>query len=268
MSDSTPTASVLAARGVHFRHDNGHQVLAGVDLDIAAGARIALLGANGAGKSTLFRILAGAWKPTAGAVEHHGAPVAYTRSGRDALRRSVQLVLQEPDDQIFAMSVAADVSYGPVNQGLDPVEVEARVAEALAAAEIADLADRVPHQLSYGQRKRVALAGALAMRPEVLLLDEPTAGLDPAGARQLHRTLDALHSERVAVVLSTHDVNLAYEFADLAAILVDGTLHAGPPAELMTDRDLIARARLELPWAPMVSHALGRPVARPEDLIR
>ncbi|APT85376.1 cobalt ABC transporter [Corynebacterium aquilae DSM 44791] len=252
---------------VHFTHDNGYQVLRGINLNIRPGDRIALLGANGSGKSTLFRLLAGAWVPTQGHIIHRGQPVTYNRAGRDALRRSVQLVLQEPDDQIFAMSVAADVSYGPTNQGLSEDEVRQRVAAAMEAAEITDLAHRVPHQLSYGQRKRVALAGALAMQPEILLLDEPTAGLDPAGSRQLHHTLNALHERHTAVVLSTHDVNMAYEFATTVAVLVDGKLHVGSPGEIMTDKELISRARLELPWAPAVSHALGRTIEHPEQLL-
>lgn len=260
------TGPVLAANSVHFSHLGGVDVLRGVDLSIHPGDRIALLGANGAGKSTLFRLLAGAWEPTGGTIVHRGKPVNYSKRGRDELRRSVQLVLQEPDDQIFAMSVAADVSFGPMGQGLAEEEVEQRVAEALRAAEIEDLADRVPHQLSYGQRKRVTLAGALAMHPSVLLLDEPTAGLDPAGARQLLVTLDELHRRGVAVVVSTHDVNMAYEFADTAAVLVEGKLVTGAADDVMTDRDLVRRARLELPWAPMASRLLGRVVRRPEDL--
>src|SRR5699024_9349950 len=198
--------SILAARGIGFRHP-GVQVLSGVDLEIFAGERLALLGANGSGKSTLLRLLAGAIRPTSGALEFDGSPYSYGRRGRNHLRQRVQLVLQDPDDQLFATSVAADVSYGPVNQGLPDEEIRARVEKAMAAAEVTDLADRVPHQLPYGQRKRVALAGALAMRPDVLLLDEPTAGLDPAATRTLLDTLGALHDQGVAVVMATHDVD-------------------------------------------------------------
>ena len=127
----------------------------------------------------------------------------------------------------------------------------------MAATEVRDLADRVPHQLSYGQRKRVALAGALAMEPDVLLLDEPTAGLDPAGTEQLIGTLAAT---RAAVVLATHDVNLAYRVADTAWVFAGGELHTGKANELLADQELLREARLELPWAPVVSQALGRSV--------
>ena len=261
--------SILAARGIGFRHP-GVQVLSGVDLEIFAGERLALLGANGSGKSTLLRLLAGAIRPTSGALDFDGSPYSYGRRGRNHLRQRVQLVLQDPDDQLFATSVAADVSYGPVNQGLPDEEIRARVEKAMAAAEVTDLADRVPHQLSYGQRKRVALAGALAMRPDVLLLDEPTAGLDPAATRKLLDTLGALHDQGVAVVMATHDVDVAWAFAARAAVLVDGGAVTGDAADVLLDPVLAQRARLSLPWAPMVARALGRDPATirgPEDLL-
>lgn len=261
--------SILAARGIGFRHP-GVQVLSDVDLEVFAGERLALLGANGSGKSTLLRLLAGAIRPTSGHLEFDGSPCSYGRRGRNHLRRRVQLVLQDPDDQLFATSVAADVSYGPVNQGLPEDEVRARVDEAMAAAEVADLADRVPHQLSYGQRKRVALAGALAMRPDVLLLDEPTAGLDPAATRNLLGTLAGLHDRGVAVVMATHDVDVAWAFAARAAVLVDGGAVTGDAADVLLDPKLARRARLSLPWAPMVARALGRDPATihgPDDLL-
>ena len=261
--------SILAARGIGFRHP-GVQVLSDVDLEVFAGERLALLGANGSGKSTLLRLLAGAIRPTSGHLEFDGSPCSYGRRGRNHLRRRVQLVLQDPDDQLFATSVAADVSYGPVNQGLPEGEVRVRVDEAMAAAEVADLADRVPHQLSYGQRKRVALAGELAMRPVVLLLDEPTAGLDPAATRNLLGTLAGLHDRGVAVVMATHDVDVAWAFAARAAVLVDGGAVTGDAADVLLDPVLAQRARLSLPWAPMVARALGRDPATihgPDDLL-
>lgn len=261
--------SILAARGIGFRHP-GVQVLSGVDLEIFAGERLALLGANGSGKSTLLRLLAGAIRPTSGALEFDGSPYSHGRRGRNHLRQRVQLVLQDPDDQLFATSVAADVSYGPVNQGLPDEEIRARVEKAMAAAEVTDLADRVPHQLSYGQRKRVALAGALAMRPDVLLLDEPTAGLDPAATRKLLDTLGALHDQGVAVVMATHDVDVAWSFAARAAVLVDGGAVTGDAADVLLDPELVGRARLSLPWAPLAARALGldpAAVRGPEDLL-
>lgn len=261
--------SILSARDVGFRHP-GVRVLDGVSVNVARGERLAVLGANGSGKSTLLRMFAGALEPTDGHLELDGEPYSYGRRGRNALRERVQLVLQDPDDQLFATSVAADVSYGPVNQGLPEAEVRDRVDAAMAAAEVADLADRVPHQLSYGQRKRVALAGALAMRPDVLLLDEPTAGLDPAATRNLLATLAGLHDRGVAVVMATHDVDVAWAFASRATILVDGGAITGDSADILVDPGPMARARLSLPWAPLVARALGRDAADvtgPADLL-
>lgn len=263
-------APLVSVRGVRFRHP-GVEVLRGVDVDVFPGDRLALLGANGSGKSTLLRLIAGAAEPDGGGLSLDGRPYDYGRKGRNRIRGRIQMLMQDPGDQIFATSVAADVSYGPVNQGLSEDEVRARVDEAMAAAEISDLADRVPHQLSYGQRKRVALAGALAMKPDVLLLDEPTAGLDPVASRNLLDTLARLHEAGVAVVMATHEVDVAWGFARRAAVLSDGQLTVGPSDRVLLDVDLVTRARLALPWAPLVARAIGRDVAevrRPEDLLR
>lgn len=246
--------TVLSARGLTFAHPDAPTVLHGVDLDVGPGSRTAVLGANGSGKTTLFRLLAGGLRPSAGQVCLDGEPVGYDRAGRNRLRRRVQLVLQEPDDQLFAPSVFQDVGFGPVNLGLAPEVVRGRVAAALAATGTTELADRPPHLLSFGQRKRVTLAGALAMAPDVLVLDEPTAGLDPAGVTQLVGVLAAYPG---AVLLSTHDVDLAFGWASEAVVVGDGRLVTGPVEVLLDDDALLTRARLTRPWAPLVNRALG-----------
>lgn len=258
---------ILSARGLSFSHEDT-PVLRGVDIAICPGEVTALLGRNGAGKSTLFRLLAASWKPDGGEVYLDGSPVGYDRAGRDRVRRRVQLVLQEPDDQIFATSVRADVSYGPLNLGLDIKEVEDRVAAALEATGIADLAERVPHHLSFGQRKRVVLAGALAMEPAVLLLDEPTAGLDPRGTAEMAVAIARLAERGTGIVVCTHDVNFAYQVASQAAILFDGLVESGPCEQLLSDADLMERAGLELPWAPLVSRLINKPVTGIGDIHR
>ncbi|HXV94500.1 MAG TPA: ATP-binding cassette domain-containing protein [Pseudonocardia sp.] len=248
--------ALLHGRDLHFAYEPGRPVLAGADLALHAGRRLAVLGPNGGGKTTLFRLLVGALAPGAGEVLLDGAPVRRTRRGLTELRRQVQLVLQDPDDQLFAASVHQDVSFGPVNLGLPQAEVTARVEEALGALGVADLAARPTHLLSFGQKKRVAIAGAVAMRPRLLVLDEPTAGLDPAGVEELLAVLDTLRSRGTTLVLSTHDVDLAHRWADEAAVVVEGRVVTGPAGELLGDVDLLRRARLGPAWAPAVRRLL------------
>lgn len=234
-------------------------VLDGVDMRIEDGGRIALLGANGSGKTTLLRCLSGALTPLSGRVVFGGEVLRRNRDGLRQHRRRVQLVLQDPDDQLFSADVTQDISFGPLNLGLSEAEARERVDEAMGLLAIAHLAGRPTHQLSYGERKRVAIAGAVAMRPSVLLLDEPTAGLDPAGVLELMATLDGLDT---TVVLATHDVDLALSWADQVAIVAGGEVRQGSVA-LMADEDLLARARLRMPWQLDVARRLGLPVDPP-----
>jgi cobalt/nickel transport system ATP-binding protein len=158
-------------------------------------------------------------------------------------------VLQDPDDQLFSASVAQDVSFGPLNLGLDDAAARARVAEALDLLAVDHLAARPTHQLSFGERKRVAIAGAVAMRPCVLLLDEPTAGLDPSAVEEAMAALARLQEHDATVVLSTHDVDLALRWADEVAVVVDRRVVQGRPEQVLADDALLARARLGRPWA-------------------
>lgn len=248
----------LAASGLRVGY-GGREVLRGADLVVPRGRRLALLGANGSGKTTLLRTLAGAVRPDGGEVMLDGVPVRYDRAGLRAHREAVQFVAQNPDDQLFAADVFRDVSFGPINLGLPDDAVRGRVAHALAVLSITDLAERPIHELSYGQRKRVAIAGALAMQPCVLLLDEPTAGLDPHGVDEMVAALAQLEADATTVVICTHEVDFALGWADTAAVLVDGTLRAGDPTELLGDADLIGRARLRQPVVLQVAHRLGLP---------
>lgn len=246
----------LAARGVGMAF-GARSVLAGIDLQVPSGGRMALLGANGSGKTTLLRILSGAQNPSAGEVLVDGAPVRFNRVGLRAHRQVVQLVAQNPDDQLFAADVFRDVSFGPLNLELSEGEVRDRVAQALRVLSIEDLADRPIHELSYGQRKRVAIAGALAMRPCVMLLDEPTAGLDPQGVDEMVTALERLRSARTTVVISTHDVDFALSWADSVAVLVGGHLSHGSPNQVLSDAELVASARLRQPIVLEAAARLG-----------
>ncbi|MFJ5262074.1 energy-coupling factor ABC transporter ATP-binding protein [Streptomyces sp. NPDC088387] len=247
---------LVALRGASFAYEDGPAVLTGLDFEVRAGRALALLGRNGSGKTTLMRLLSGGLRPHAGELTVDGKKVSYDRRGLTRLRTSVQLVVQDPDDQLFAASVGQDVSFGPLNLGLSDAEVRARVDEALAALDISALAERPTHLLSYGQRKRTAIAGAVAMRPRVLILDEPTAGLDPDGQERLLATLDGLRASGTTVVMATHDVDLALRWADDAALLTPSGAHTGPVAELLARTDLLAGAGLRLPWGVAVAGLL------------
>ncbi|MFD0357111.1 energy-coupling factor ABC transporter ATP-binding protein [Streptomyces sp. NPDC127110] len=238
--------------GAGYAYEDGPAVLSGVDFGIAEGRALVLLGRNGSGKTTLMRLLSGGLRPGSGTLRLGGAEVAYDRKGLVRLRTSVQLVVQDPDDQLFAASVEQDVSFGPMNLGLPAAEVRERVDAALAALDITALRDRPTHLLSYGQRKRAAIAGAVAMAPRVLILDEPTAGLDPDGQERLLDVLAGLRAAGTTVVMATHDVDLAVRWADDAAVLTPSGIRVGPAAELLSDPELLASAGLRSAWAPVV----------------
>ncbi|WP_030179487.1 ATP-binding cassette domain-containing protein [Streptomyces violaceorubidus] len=244
----SPQPALVALRGASFGYEEGPDVLVGLDFAVREGRALALLGRNGSGKTTLMRLLSGGLRPRTGTLTLGGEPVSYDRRGLTRLRTTVQLVVQDPDDQLFAASVGQDVSFGPLNLGLPDGEVRSRVGEALAALDIAALADRPTHLLSYGQRKRTAIAGAVAMRPRVLILDEPTAGLDPDGQERLLATLDGLRAGGTTVVMATHDVDLALRWSDDAALLTPDGVRAGPTAPTLARTDLLWQAGLRLPW--------------------
>lgn len=234
----------LLVEDLAFAYPDGHQALYGVDLRLERGERVAVLGPNGAGKTTLVLHLNGILRGGRGRVAVAGLPV----EGRDLreVRRRVGIVFQDPDDQLFMPTVADDVAFGPRNLGLPEPEVARRVADALAAVDMADAADRPPHHLSFGQRRRVAVATVLSMRPEVLVLDEPSSNLDPAGRRELAEVLEALP---VTLLMVTHDLPYALQLCPRSVVLDGGVIVAdGPTSDLLADPDLLAAHRLELPF--------------------
>ena len=252
------TAPLLAVDGLEYRYPGGVVALRDLNLQIHKGRKLAILGANGSGKTTLLLHLNGTFRPTSGEIRLDGQPAGYDRRSLSHWRRRVGLVLQEPDDQLFAATVEQDVSFGPLNLGLSEAETRERVSEALEALRITPLAQRATHTLSFGQKKRAAIAGILAMRPEVLVLDEPTAGLDTHGVTHLLGVLRQLHEAGATLVFSTHDVELAYSWADEVAVFQEGTVRIqGETTAVLGDRELLHRARLRPPLLLEVAQALG-----------
>lgn len=235
---------MLDVRGLAFAYPDGHQALFGVDLHVHRGERVALLGPNGAGKTTLVLHLNGILTAGAGSVAVSGLPVAKEHLGE--IRRRVGIVFQDPDDQLFMPTVRQDVAFGPANLGLSGAALDARVLHALDLVGMGEFVDRAPHHLSFGQRRRVAVATVLAMEPEILVLDEPSSNLDPASRREL---ADILRSLDVTVLMVTHDLPYAMELCPRSVILHDGSVVAdGATYDLLTDPVLMARHRLELPY--------------------
>jgi cobalt/nickel transport system ATP-binding protein len=238
------SAPVLDVRGLAYAYPDGHQALFGVNLHVHRGERVALLGPNGAGKTTLVLHLNGILGAGAGTVEVSGLPV--TKEHLLEVRRRVGVVFQDPDDQLFMPSVREDVAFGPANLGVRGAALEARVLDALDRVGMVDFVDRPPHHLSFGQRRRVAVATVLAMEPEILVLDEPSSNLDPASRREL---ADILRSLDVTVLMVTHDLPYAFELCPRSVVLSDGVVVAdGPTREVLTDDALMAAHRLELPF--------------------
>ncbi|MDD1647864.1 MAG: ATP-binding cassette domain-containing protein [Methanomicrobiales archaeon] len=219
-------------------------------------SRIAVIGANGAGKSTLFKCFNGIFTPTSGQVLIRGE--AITKQNLREVRKFVGLVFQNPDDQIFSPTVEQDVAFGPMNLGLDEETVHHRVHEALTLVGIEDLAHRVPHHLSGGEKKRVAIAGIIAMEPEVLVLDEPTAGLDPRGIRELIDVVNNLSRKfGMTVIFSTHDVSVIPEVADYLYVMAKGRFVAqGTVEEVFAQPELLASVRLDVPVLPRLIRSL------------
>ncbi len=234
----------VEVRGLAYRWPDGTDGLAGVDLDVARGERVAVLGANGSGKTTLALHLVGALEGGQGTVRVAGLRVA--RDHLHEVRRRVGLVFQHPDDQLLLPTVAADVALAPSHQGLDQAEVEARVAAALDVVGLADAGERAPEHLSLGERRRVALAGVLAAHPEVLVLDEPTANLDPAARRDL---IEVVRGLDLTTLVITHDLPLALELCPRSVVLAHGRVAVdGPTPALLADPGRLAAHRLELPY--------------------
>jgi cobalt/nickel transport system ATP-binding protein len=239
---------IIQLKGVsYFYASSETKALDNIDLDFYPGEKIAILGANGAGKSTLFRHLNGILKPAAGEILVKGEHIS--KKNIRMVRQTVGIVFQNPDDQILAPTIEQDIAFGPINMGLDEEEVERRVKKALELVNLSGFEERSPHHLSGGQKKLVAIAGVLAMQPEVVVLDEPTAGLDPQSAENIMKIIDGMNKDfGITIILSTHDVDIVPLFADRVYVMHHGRIEAnGTAKEIFKNHQVLKNAHLRMP---------------------
>lgn len=237
---------ILKAENIHYSYDSDKKALKGVSLDIHEKERLVILGANGSGKSTFFLNINGVLKPERGAVYYKDRLI--DKSGIKELRKNVGIVFQDADNQIIASSVRAEVSFGPMNLGLSREEVKKRVDDALNYVNIHHLIDRPPHYLSGGEKKRVSIADIIAMDSKIIIFDEPTASLDPKNVVIFEEALDKMSGDGKTLVISTHDIEFAYRFADRIVVFCDGNIIAdGSPIDVLDNEKVLKTANLKKP---------------------
>jgi cobalt/nickel transport system ATP-binding protein len=234
---------IVEVEGLHHVYSDGTAALQGVSFRILHGEAVAIVGANGAGKSTLLHHLNGYLMPTSGTVRIGDFPL--TRETLPEVRRTVGMIFQDPDDQLFMPTVYDDVAFGPLNLGLPPAEVEKRVAQALETVEIGHLGDKPPYRLSGGEKRRAAIASVLSMSPAILVMDEPTTGLDPLGRRHL---IALLREFRHTKIIATHDLDMVLELCERTIVVHNGEVMAdGQTRDIFTNDRLLAACRLDRP---------------------
>ncbi|MEI2581052.1 energy-coupling factor ABC transporter ATP-binding protein [Scytonema sp. PRP1] len=240
---------LLEFEQVHYTYLGAQQsALNGLTLRIPAHKRCALIGQNGCGKTTLFLLANGLYKPNKGSVHWQGSSLKYDRNSLMKLRQKVGLIFQDPEQQLVASTVEEDISYGLCNLGLPEVEIQQRVEQALVEFGLTELAQRPVHHLSLGQKKRVSIADVMVLRPELLLLDEPTAYLDKLHTRNLMATLKKIHAAGTTILMATHDLDLVYRWADWIFVMDKGRLVLeGKPQDVFTQRDILEELQLGVP---------------------
>ncbi len=237
---------ILETKDLSFSYEEGRMALNHLSVEIYEKEKIAVLGANGAGKSTFFLNLNGVREPEEGEIFLYGKRI--DKKNRRELIKNVGIVFQDADSQIIASTVKAEVAFGPLNMKLPRQEVEERTIDALGRLDLQVYAERPPHYLSGGEKKRVSIADILAMDSPIIIFDEPTASLDPVNADMLEKILEELEQEGKTILLSTHDVDFAYRFAERALVFCDGKLIAdGKPGDIFRDEEIIKKANLKKP---------------------
>ena len=258
---------VIEAQDVSYTYDgNSEKALDGLSLKIRRGAKVAFMGGNGSGKSTFFLCLNGIRRPDGGTIYIDGKPVEYTRKGLLDVRGKVGIVFQEPDSQLFSASVYEEISFGILNLGADEDTARREVERVIEELEITPFQDRPAHALSGGQKKQVAIADILVMHPEVMILDEPAAALDPKHTRKVQEIVDRLSEKGITVLMATHDIDYAYAWADEIVLMHEGkVIRQGTPAQVCTDRQALEEASLELPVVVKIYERLREKARIPED---
>jgi cobalt/nickel transport system ATP-binding protein len=257
----------LSVKEVSYRYADGTQAISNISLDVAKGEFIGFLGANGSGKTTLLKVMDGLLKDFEGSIHLDGINIK--KLIPKEIYKKVGLVFQNPDDQLFAPTVFEDVAFGPLNMGFDIKEVESRVLDALKQVDLAGLEKKSVHHLSFGQRKRACIAGLLAMGHEILLLDEPTAGLDPMGEYKMMNLLQGLNKEKgVTIVMATHSVDLVPLFLDKLYIMSKGKIiRDGIPEEVFNTPEDMENVKLRLPYIAELIHRLKHEDSLPFDKV-
>ena len=249
---------ILEVKHLSFSYDGKKQALCDISVSIYPGERIAVLGANGAGKSTFFLHLNGVRQGNAGTILLDGEAIE-SKKQRKKLQQNVGIVFQDADSQLIASTVKAEVAFGPMNMGISKEEVENNTMDAITRMKLLDYVDRPPHYLSGGEKKRVGIADILAMKPRIIVFDEPTAALDPASAQMLEETLSVLEQEGKTILLSTHDVDFAYRFAERVIVFHEGTILADDvPEQIFQDEELLKKANLKKPLMLQVYELLQK----------
>ena len=240
--------NIIEAKNITYLYPDGTKALDNINFSVEKGSMVSLLGKNGAGKSTLFLHFNGIFEPESGEILVDGEKLKYDKKSLLKVRQKVGIVFQNPDDQLFAPTVEEDIAFGPLNIGLSQEETKKRVTNALKRVGMEGYEKKPPHHLSGGQKKRVAIAGILAMDPEIMVLDEPTSGLDPKGASKILKLLYELNNEGMTIIIATHDVDLVPIYSNKINIIRDGKIiKEGTPHEVFDDAVLIRDADLRLP---------------------
>jgi len=255
---------LLQAENLSYSYGTGIKALHNVALTVRKAEKIAVLGSNGAGKSTCFLNLNGVLMPDTGTIRYRGKEIG--KKDLNELRKKVGIVFQDADNQIIASTVSAEVSFGPMNLRLSKEEVKQRVEMALKAMNLMMFQDRPPHYLSGGEKKRVSIADIIAMEPEVIIFDEPTASLDPVNVEMLTQVLDEMTKMGKTLLISTHDVDFAYRWADRAVVFAGGTIIAdGPVGDILASDSVLNQGNLRKPVLMEVYDSLVRSRILPEE---